>query len=231
MKKKVLIILGVIIVLIIAIIGYFVYDDLKQEDKLMAELNEINNLVNSENMDIDKINSKLNTIITKGDYATVEIAFKAYLRDIFDNMLKISEILEDEKLTNILTAENYIEDGKDFIKTKEYINTTRNELETGKQKYIEFFTEEKAMSYIIDKGLDSYYIDLYKKEFIGDIENSTNTTEVENSIDEIIELLNISEETINFLSDNKDSWKVENGNIYFNSDKLLNEYNEIISKL
>lgn len=54
------------------------------EEKLRAELTEINNLVAVyENVDINKMNKKLDMIITTGDYAIDEKAFKDYLIDKF----------------------------------------------------------------------------------------------------------------------------------------------------
>ena len=121
MKKKIFIGIGVVLVLIVITIGYFVVTDLNQESKLENELIEISDMVNEDNVDIDAVYERLNSTVTTGDYKVVEIAFKTYLKDNFDNTLKIAEILEDEKLVNILTPENYLNDGKDFIKTKEYI--------------------------------------------------------------------------------------------------------------
>ena len=47
MKKKILIALLIIIVLIIGVIAYFLISDLKQEEKLISEINELDNLVNA----------------------------------------------------------------------------------------------------------------------------------------------------------------------------------------
>lgn len=231
MKKKVLIAILIIIVIAIAVVGYFVFSDMKQEDKLKTELSELDQLVNAENIDVDAINDRLHRIITKGDYAVVESAFKSYLRDNFDNIIQIAEILNDEKITTLLTVENYESDGKDFTESKEYITNTRTTLEDCKAKYTEFFTEEKAMSYINDKGLDSYYTDLYKNEFVGDMSLAAQNTTVQDSIYEVISMLNTSEEVLNLLSENQDVWEIEGENIVFNNDSLSNEYDELINSL
>lgn len=230
MKKKILITLVIIVVAIIAIIGCFLVFDFIQEGKLKQELYTINEISNTEPLDINAIDEKLNNIVTKGDYAIVEDACKTYLRDCFDNILQITDTLNDEQLVNLLTPENYVEDGKEFTKSKEYIKGTRTSLEICKQKYTEFLTEEKAMSYINDKGLDEYYIDLYKQEFVGDMSKASNG-EVESSIDEIVKILDISENVLNLLSENPNSWEMQGEDIVFNKAKLLNEYNELIDQL
>ena len=231
MKKKILIVLLIIIVIALVGVGYFVFTDMMQEDKLKTELSELNDLVNAENINMDAVNEKLDRRITTGDYEKVEDAYKSYLRDNFDNSIQIANILNDEKITTLLTVENYESDGKDFTESKEYITNTRETLEECKAKYTEFLTEEKAMSYINDKGLDSYYTDLYKNEFIGDMSSASQDTTVRNSIDEVITILNTSEEVLNLLSENQNSWEIDGENISFNSESLSNQYDELVKSL
>ena len=229
MKKKVLIIIVILAIIILGLIAYFVVSDFMQEDKLKAELNELSQLSNAENIDIDKINQKLDTIVTKDDYAIVERAFKDYLSDSFENSLEIASILNDERITESLTPENYKNDGPEFTSTKEYLTKTIEQLEYCKNKYNEFLTDEKAMSYINDKNLDEYYVNLYKEEIVGDLSNTDKT--VENSIDEVISMLDKSEKIIDFLIENKDSWEIENDNIIFDDTDLSREYDDLISQL
>ena len=231
MKKKVLIVLLIIIVIALVGVGYFVFTDMEQEEKLKTELSELNDLVNAENIDMDAINEKLERRITTGDYEKVEDAYKSYLKDNFDNSIQITNILNDEKITTLLTVENYESDGKDFIESKEYITNTRTTLEECKNKYTEFLTEEKAMSYINDKGLDSYYTDLYKNEFIGDMSSATKDTIVQDSIDEVITILNTSSEVLNLLSANQSAWEIDGENISFNNESLSNQYDELVNSL
>ena len=229
MKKKILI--GVLAVIVVALVAicYFVFYDGKQEQKLKDELLEISNLTNVTPIDVDAINKKLEETITTGDYATVEKAMKSYLKDSFDNMVRIAELLNDERITGILTAENYQEDGPDFVKTKAYITSTIQELETRKNNYQEYLTEEKAMSYIENKGLDDYYINFYKTEIVKDMESDDTT--VADSIDGIIEILRNSEKVIDFLITNKDNWKIENDSVIFSNEDLSNQYINLISQL
>ena len=230
MKKKIIIVVAVILVAIIGVIGYMVISDMGQEDKLKTEISEISDLSNAENIDIDEINKRLDRTVTKGDYAKVEDAFKSYLRDNFDNSIEIADLINDERITTLLTADNYKTDGKDFTESKNYISTTKQKLEECKEKYSEYMTKEKAMSYIEDKGLDSYYVDLYEQEYVGDMESAKDTT-VEDSIDEIISLLDTSEKVLNLLSNNQDTWNVEGDNIVFSNDSIRNQYDELINSI
>ena len=134
MKKKIIIVLGVIIGIFLVLVAYFFFFDMNQENQLKAEITELEELVNAKNIDIEAVNQKLNETVAKDDYAKVEKAFKAYLKDSFDNSIAITEILNDARLTNILTVENYQKDGKEFTQTKQYIAETKQELEERKKE-------------------------------------------------------------------------------------------------
>lgn len=229
MKKKIVIIIAIILILIIGTIAYFVISDLKQEEKLRTEMDEVYSLMGSENIDYSQIEERLNGVVTKGDYATIEKALKNFLSDSVENNTRIYEILADERIVNNLTPENYRTDGPEFVQTKEYLANTIKELQECKEKYANYLTEENIMSYISDKNIDTYYIDLYKNEITGETEDEENT--VVDDIDETLEILNITQEVINFLAENKNSWYIENDNIYFNSEDMSNKYIELISKI
>lgn len=231
MKKKVLIIIAIIVAIIVGIITYMLITDLNQESKLKDELNYLDSLVNVENIDLDKIDEILNRTVTKDDYQVVEKAYKSYLNDSFDNIVTITNIINDEQLTNVLTVENYQEDGPDFVVSKEYLETSKEVLINSKTNYYSLLSEEKAMSYIDTEGLDSYYIDLYKDELLGDIETESADQTIANSIDDIINIIDISLEALNFLSENKESWIIQNNQIVFDNQDLTDEYNRIIDKL
>ena len=230
MKKKIIIIVGIIVAVIVGILIYTVISDLKQEHKLTVELTELSELTNEEVIDIDEINKRLDRTITTGDYAEVEDAFKSYLRDNFNEVIKITNIINDEKIVKLLTVDNYKADGKEFTESKKYISKTRQDLMECKDEYSKYMTKDKAMSYIENKNLDSYYVDLYDKEFVGDIDSIKDTT-VEESINDIIELLNISEKILNLLSENPNSWTIEEDTIVFLNNNIRSQYDELVSQI
>ena len=126
MKKKNVIILISAVFIIITLIAIFVVKDLRQEKTLRDEIASIQELAGSEQMDMDAVYEKLGHIVTTGDYAKVEKAVKNYMADNFNNAITIAEALNDEVLTNALTAENYTSDGSDFVKTKLLLNDLNN---------------------------------------------------------------------------------------------------------
>ena len=101
-----------------------------------------------------------------------------------------------------------------------------------KNKYYELLTEDGAMKYIKEQNLDSYYDDLYKNEikvYINQEERDDKT--VEESINDVISVLSTSEKIINFLSENKGKWEIEEDSIVFETQKLSDEYDKLTSEI
>ena len=228
MKKKILITIGVLILLIAILVAIFVVKDLRQEKTLRDEIASIQELAGSEQM--DAVNEKLGHIVTTGDYAKVEKAVKNYMADNFNNAITIAEVLSDEVLTSALTAENYASDGPDFVKTKLLLSDLQKRLTKAKEEQKRLSTNETVMSYLKDKE-DSYYVDLYK-EIIGEEESaSEDAIEIEQSIDEVLDMVAVEQSVIDFLSENKGQWTVQDGIIAFSDEALNVQYNQLLLEL
>ena len=232
MKKAIIgVIIAIVLVAVIGI-GILVVNDFRQEDILRQEMLEFENLTRAENIDLDQIDQKIREIKTTGDYGVLEKAMKDYLADVVNASVSIANVLNDERIINALTPENYVEDGPDFVQTKQFLEEAKGEIEQYKEEVLTLLTNEGAMTYIENKNLDQYYIDLYKEIALSEdtaIEESN--TELENSLDEMMKLLDVETQIINFLSENKDGWEIQGENIVFSSEELQNQYNEYISQI
>lgn len=229
MKKKILIAVAVIAILVIGVIAFFVISDLQQEAKFNDEMLALEEITNTDELDFDAIYAKTDVIVTKGDYGVVEEAIKNYIKDTSSIAEKIIDTMNSEEFGTILTIENFEEDGKEFTESKEFITTTRETLEQCKEEYEQQFSEEKMMSYINDKGLDEYYVELYKNQ-IATVSEEDNQT-VQESIDQVIDLLDKVEDAIDYLIENEDDWNIINGSLMFLDQDKLDEYQEILSKI
>ncbi len=231
-KKKIILIFVGLFLLFAGLVGYSVYKDIRMENQLKKEIFAIDDLVkDTESFNTTEFNKRIERTVTKGDYAKVEKAVKSYLKDSVANLREITETLKDERIVNLLTVENYSNDGPDFNSTKAYITECRDRLNNELDTYYGFFTKEKIMSYLDTKNLDSYYTDLYLKELIGDYEKEFDDKTLEGSLKELITLLDNSEKIIDFLISNKDQWYIEGENIVFKTDALLTEYNNLVANL
>ena len=230
--KKVLIIIGIIVAIIVVALTVFIIKDFNQEEQLRQELNEIDSLINFEEFDYDAINERLGKTISSGDYLVVEKAAKKYLKDTIDITLSILDIMNDEKLVNILTTDNYLEDGPSFVNSKLYIKNTKEQLENNKIKILNQMDNDTVLSYVENKNLDSYYIDFYKSlSFSSEAEINKNKQEIEENIDSIIDMLNVYDEVLDFLIENKNDWTIEGEYIVFSTDQLSDQYNDLLLKL
>ena len=230
--KKILIAVGVVVALIVLLLTIIIIKDLNQEEKLRQELNEIDSLINFDEFDYDKVNERLGKTISSGDYLVVEKAAKKYLKDTIDITLTYVNLVTDEKFSNVLTLENYQEDGPNFINTKLYIKETKEQIEDNKNKILNQFNNETVLSYIENKNLDSYYIDFYKSlAFSSEAEITKNKQEIEQNINVVIDTLNVYDEVINFLIYNKNNWTIECEYIVFSNEEIHEQYNQLLLKL
>lgn len=229
MKKKILITLAVLVIIVVGIIAFFVVSDIQQEKKFNDEMLALENMMNTDELDFEAIYEKTDLIVTKGDYGIIEKAIKSYIKDTALVAEKIIDAMNSEEFGTIISIENFEEDGKEFTESKEFIKTTRENLEQYKEEYGNQFDEEKIMSYINDKNLDEYYVDLYKNEVLT-VSQEDNQT-VQDSIDQVIDLLDKMEDAIDYLIENKDNWNVIDGSLMFLDQDKLDEYQDILSRI
>lgn len=234
MKKKSLfgVIIGVIVLIVVLVGGYFFVNDKMQKEKIMETFSEIEKLTKTGEFNIEELNEKTSTIVSSGKYAKVEKAAKNYAHDLFNKAFEVRTVLQDQKMAELLTASNLKADGPEFVESKKYITETKQKLETGKTEMLGYIEEGKINSYIEAETNDAYAIDLYRQLLSEDIEMSdADKKEFEESIDKVISMLSTAEEVINFLIENNGKWEVQGEQVMFNSNTLVTQYNELLKKL
>ena len=180
---------------------------------------------------VDKINKDSKTYFK---YRIVENTIKDFLNDYSYKINEVYEFVDDDKLIKILSYDNYLNDGPEFNDSKHYLvdrkikfNNIINELE----KILE---EKKKKKLIRNKITNEYYITLYDEMIFSDEFNEqfeNNRIFLKELRDKYNNIYDTSLEVLNFLSLYKDSWKLENGEIKFINNDLLNYYNNLISKI
>ena len=227
--KIALIIIGVIVLLICILIGIAVANDFKIEDKLNKEVEEITNIMEATDFDEEAFKDKLNHTVARGDYYKVERAYKNYLRDYLKSLNSIIDFYNSDELNNILSSDNLKRDGKDFINSKLTITSNKQKLETIKNTFNSMKTEEKVLSYL-DKSLDDYYVDYYRK-IVGKIEQTETEKELSIYLDESSKILDNIYNIFEFLSDNKVYYEIQDDGVYFTREDLLEQYNKMLLDL
>ncbi len=234
MKKttKIFIVIGIIIAILVIIAVYLFMNDAIQKAKIIEEFSKIEE-ISSEEINIEALNEKTNNLVTTGEYAKVEKAAKNYILDLYNEINSLNTLIQDEKITNVLTADNYRNDGPDFISTKEFLNTKRTEIENEKNIILEFLQEEKINSYIEEQNTSSYFQNVYKttlntKEILNLNEEKN---ELEESVGDMIDLLNKQEAVIDYLIQNKGQWQVQGEQVLFNTNTQVQEYTNLLNEI
>lgn len=218
--------IAIIVFFIVDFIGWFVVKDLRQEKKMKEEIANIQQMLNQEQINMDSIIKKLTHTITTGEYSKVERAIKNYLADNINAMITIDSVLNGDTIENALTAENYQNDGPDFVKTRQILKDMKNKLTSSKETMVTLSQNNTVMSYLKNVD-DSYYIDLYK-EMMGEKSTVDDIKNIEKNIDDVVNLIQSQQNVLEFLSENKNMWNVQNGKIQFDDDILLNQYNQLL---
>lgn len=235
MKKgaKIAIIIGVIILLVAGFFGFNIIKDLKQEQALRVEVDKISKTINEKNYNTEEVNKMLERRIANGDYAVVEDAVKTYMSDSLKSIAKLEALVGDKELPKVLSAENYKKDGPNFTKTKAYIKKTKEDLQTVNTEILNAMDNEKIKEYIASKDVDEHYKKFFEELAFGkeEIIDETDKKKYTDSIDVFKELLDIQEDIINFLSKNKNKWKVQGNQVMFYNQSELNQYNSYLTKI
>lgn len=216
-----------VIIIIIGLIGLFtVLIKNNQEGKLIS----ISKKLTIENAINDNIDSDIHCVVM---YADVEKAIKDFYIRYGEDINSINSIMEESKLKNILSIENYKSDGPEFNTSIDYIKDKKKEVDKYADDLMKICSEEFINNNINNYTKNGYAKKLYsdlveRKKLVGTAEgkygeNKKYKETVDNQFDGIIKILT-------FLKDNKDNWKIDSNIIKFNKQELLDQYNNIISQ-
>lgn len=228
LNKVILTILLVLVILVVAI-GIIYGGRIINKAKLDRELE---NLVSKDIASEDLSNS---VSVTFGEFAVVEQTVKEYFKEYSDLRQQFMDKVNNEKLQNILTPENYEQDGPDFTESINYINTAKEEFNSIADKLLDLLSKENIEARIQDKDIGDYYKDLYKGYFI---ENNDLSATFQESYQDTMDdktlmnnLYNNEIKILNFLTENKGHWEVLDNKLTFDNQELTNTFNEMKSNL
>ncbi len=213
-------------IIIIAVLGIMGFMVMNRISTITAEAEKIVAL-DIQSGEIDT------TIYSGGRYAVVESAMKSYVGNYVNNIRTLIGINSDQTIAGMLSLTNIVEDGPEFIKSKAYLDAKRRQITDLETSLVSAGSEDNIISYFATKGQNFFFNWIYKNQMLNNI-----TLDFFYSEDEITSACNIvnttldnKEAVLNFLKDNSEHWTVENESISFETDELLEEYRELVSKL
>lgn len=210
------------------IVGFFVITGIKEEVTLENEFSAIEDLIDNSSIDNTQIDYMLNNFVTTGDYLNVEKAIKDYLEDLLVECRRLDNIFQSKDLTNVLSLYNFDADAPYFYESQNIIENYYQELKNIKTNLINLLDTDSIISYAEAYQLQDYYLDYFKTLIIDENMLNTNRNDIENSLDYALNTLDIYKELFELLSNNVDSWTMDEDYIYFDNDNLLEEYNRLI---
>ena len=178
----------------------------------------------------DRYNTKLKT---SGSYGKVEDAMKDYLDEYAVLLQTVLKDIHDERLTKVLSFDNYQKDGPEFKESLEYLTSAKETFNTNVDKLIADSSEANIIKYG-ENRLNNKQLKLYKELMLsnGMMKDFSDTQKtLQETKLRVNNLYDTSTSVINFLIKNKDLWKLENGEIKFKNQSLYNEYTAMIKKL
>lgn len=209
-------------------VGFFVITGIKEEVTLENEFSAIEDLIDNSSIDNTQIDYMLNNFVTTGDYLNVEKAIKDYLEDLLVECRRLDNIFQSQDLTNVLSLYNFDADAPYFYESQNIIENYYQELKNIKTNLINLLDTDSIISYAEAYQLQDYYLDYFKTLIIDENMLNTNRNDIENSLDYALNTLDIYKELFELLSNNVDSWTMDEDYIYFDNDNLLEEYNRLI---
>lgn len=215
-NKKVIVIVAIVVAIIavVGVVGFIFVNDFAQRAIIGSEMEKINT-----SGEIDE------EIKSSGKYADVEKALKDYVVEYQGIAISIAKQYENEKLTNILSADNYKNDGPEFTESKKLIEDIKKQGEEAKTKLAEMVTDEYKDKRADEVGLTGKYKDLFKTS----IQLESELSDVNKTIDNVNNYLSKIDDVFNFLKENKSNWAVKNNRVEFKSMSQVTKYNSLIT--
>lgn len=226
-NKKFFIIFCFILIDVFLVVGFLVIRDSISFNKLKSEVNELTKL----DITKDRYNRKIKS---HGDYAIVERSIKDYMDNYAVNIQYLSKMMNDEKLSSILSYGNYEKDGPLFKESLSYLEQSKKEYNEKIDTLITNLDDENIDNYIHTKIDDTYYVSLYH-ELIFETQMIDNLRDTKSLLEESKDKMNLIYdtciETLNYLSLYNDKWKLEDGEIKFQTEDMYNYYMGLVSKI
>ena len=215
-NKKFFIIFCFILIDVFLVVGFLVIRDSISFNELKREVIALSKL----DITKDRYNRKIKS---HGDYATVEKAIKDYMDEYAVDIQYLSKMMNDERLSTILSYSNYEKDGPEFKESLDYLEKSKKEYNEKIDKLIANLDEENIDNYIYTRINDEYYVSLYHELIFETpmIDNLKNTkTLLEESREKINLIYDTCIDTLNYLCLYNDKWKLEDGEIKFQTEDM-----------
>ena len=225
-RKPVINYVLIFIIIIIAVFGIMGFMVMNRVNTITAEAEKL--------VELDIQSGEIDTTIySSGRYAIVESAMKNYVGNYVNNIRTLIGINSDQTLSSMLSLSNIENDGPEFTTSKLYLESKRRQITDLQTSLVNAGKEENIITFFETKGQNFFFNWIYKNQMLNNITVDFFYSEDEiNSACSIVNtMLDNKEAVLDFLKENSEHWNIENESITFETDELLQEYQELVSKL
>ena len=226
MKKfKYLYIVLFLVLLVVLSVGYFFINREVQEERLASDVLEFS----KQNL-LDDVSFSDSNVT--GDYLVVEESIQSYLSQFRKQFEIVNSYSQDEKLKSLLSVSNYMEDGPSFSTSIDYLSEQKEKFNQDMDTLLSFCEKSSIQEFIQGSDLSSYYQNLFEDMMFnyGIYDKLQNVKEsLVQSKDNLNQIYDGSLEVLSFLSTYQNDWKIENNEIQFSTEDLVNQYTSLTS--
>ena len=221
-NKKILIILGSILLVALIAFTILITTRIKKERVVIKELDKINELdINKDSIDME--------IKSKGQLKIVEEAIKNYYKEFFEYKKKYNDN-RAEALFNILTPEYLYKNYNMLADVKKEFEEKNKAYESNIDSLIEMYKDYKILSYINKDSVSKHNYEFYKSLMITEDDRVT-IKDLEEAKRNNQEKYKYVIEVLDLLQKNKSNWYVKDNKLYIDGKDILNKYNELRTKV
>lgn len=216
-----------IILILVIVFGYFFVNRRVQEDKLFTDVSQITKINYIEKY-------RFPTSSVSGQYLDVEDYIEKFLKSFSKQASKVISYGEDSKLEKLLSVDNYSEDGPEFLDSISYIEERKSDFQQDMDQLLLYFDKSYVRNYISDCNLSSYYKKLFNQAmFHKGIYNQLFSLKEDflDSSSYIEQIYEGSLDVLDFLRSHSSDWKIEGDEIQFSTEELVNQYQDLVSKI
>ena len=225
-NKKSIVILISLIFTILILTGYFFVSN-------VVEIKTFNNEIKKlEKFDITKAEKK--KIKTTGKYKKIEKSIKDYLYNCSDKYKGINDLLNNNEIKDILTADNYKKDGYEFKNSIKTINDLKEKYKEKSKQLNNCHSNKQLINNIKNSNLNKRDLSIYNEAMYNGniiVNLDKSLKKANKSKERVINILDKTLEVINILKSNKDKWEIKKNKIVFNDYKLYEQYNKLIKEI
>ena len=215
MKKKILLIIGAIIVVLALVFAFFIYPKISYNKDVSILKNKVS-LVKEYFMnntgDIKEIKSKLKEENVSSARSELEKEINNYLNNVLDVSIEYNNI-DLEKIENIY----------DDDKLKDNLDDNLKFLNEEKEKIASLKELVNNISKIDDKKIENND----NKELLKELFKDFDLDKMNDKIDSLSLLIEDNIKQMEYLKNNKNTWNYENKKIVFNKRNNYNEYKKM----